>query len=662
MSSDEPGAARSGPQRGPVVLAAILAAVAALIVLLLAGGGAPAEPIPGLPDPGRVTGWGLPLSRLAADLLSIGVVAGLLVVPLTMRRPSDDLTGRALRATGAVRWLAVGWAVAALVQAVLSYSDQFAVPVSRMTFQEVSGFLRTVDQGQALVAQAVMAAVLAVAVRWVLTCRGALVLLGLALVTLVPPLLTGHAASAGSHDTAIVAIGVHVLAAVVWVGGLLALWWHLALDRALQERAVRRFAAVATWCLALTAVSGVVSAWLRVGSLDELTSAYAVGAMIKIAVLVAIALIALQVRRAVLARGARTWRSLAALTAGEGVLMATAVGLGVGLSRTPTPVGEPYTSVAESVLGGPVPPEPTLSRLLWSFTANGVGLAVVGIGAAAYLAGVIRLRRRGDRWSIGRSVAFFAGLLVIGYATFGGLGTYSHVMFSAHMASHMLLSMVAPILLVVGAPIALALRALPGSDVPGGAGPRQMLAGALASRPARWVFHPVTAGLLLVGSLYVVYLTDMFDWLMRSHLGHAAMEIHFLAAGLIFFELLLGERPGHPVPYLSRLLLLLVTMPFHAFFSVTVMGSDRIIGEDYYGLLAVPYVPDLLADQNLAGSMNWALGEIPMVMVIVVLVIQWWRDDARTARRRDRAADRDGDAELEAYNRMLQGISERDRP
>ncbi|WP_141012653.1 cytochrome c oxidase assembly protein [Nocardioides sambongensis] len=341
--------------------------------------------------------------------------------------------------------------------------------------------------------------------------------------------------------------------------------------------------------------------------------------------------------------------------------MATAIGLGVGLSRTPTPVGEPYTSVAESVLGGPVPPEPTLGRLLWSYTPNGVGLAVVAIGGAAYLAGVLRLRRRGDHWSIGRTIAFFAGLLVIAYATFGGLGTYAHVMFSAHMAAHMLLSMVAPILIVVGGPIALALRALPGSDVPGGAGPRQMLAGALASRPARWLFHPVTAGLLLVGSLYAVYLTGMFDWLMRSHLGHAAMEVHFLAAGLIFFELLLGERPGHPVPYLSRLLLLLVTMPFHAFFSVTVMGSDRIIGEDYYTLLSVPYVPDLLADQNLAGSMNWALGEVPMVMVIVVLVIQWWRDDTRTARRRDRAADRDGDAELEAYNRMLQGISEHDR-
>ncbi|WP_141012652.1 copper resistance D family protein [Nocardioides sambongensis] len=309
---------RGGPQRGPVVLAAVLAAVGALIVLLLAGGGAPQEPIPGLPDPGRVTGWGLPLSRLAADLLAVGVLAGLLVVPLTMRRPGDDLTGRALRATGAVRWLAAGWAATALVQAVLTYSDQFAVPVSRMTFREVSGFLRTVDQGQALLVQALMAAVVAVAVRWVLTSRGALVLLVLALAAVTPPLLTGHAASSGSHDTAIVAILVHVLAAVVWVGGLVALWWHLALDRSLQERAVRRFAAVATWCFALTAASGVVSAWVRIGSFDELDSAYAVGALVKVTVLGVIGLLALRVRRAVISRGPGSWRSLAAITAGEG--------------------------------------------------------------------------------------------------------------------------------------------------------------------------------------------------------------------------------------------------------------------------------------------------------------------------------------------------------
>ncbi|MEQ6903196.1 cytochrome c oxidase assembly protein [Nocardioides sp. YIM 152588] len=642
------------------------AGLTALVVLLLAGGGAPAEPIPGLPDPGRLTGWGLPVVRLLADLLAVGVVAGLLVAPLTMRRPADEMGGRALRATGSVRWLALGWAVAALAQVVLTFSDQFAVPLGEVRWVELRGFARTVDQGQALIVQALLAAVVAVAARWLLTARSVAVLLGVALAALVPPLLTGHAASSGSHDTAIVAIVIHVLAAVVWFGGVVALWWHLGSSTELRARAVRRFGALAAWCFGLVVASGALSAWVRIGSLDELGSSYALGALAKVAVVSLIGLLVIRYRRSLAARAERGDGTdgisarglLTRLTVLEGGLMAVAMGLGVALSRTPLPVGEPYTSAAENLLGGPIPPEPTLGLLLWSFTPSGLGFAVVGIGAAAYLVGVVTLRRRGDAWPVLRTILWFAGLAVVGYATFGGLGVYSNVMFSAHMAAHMMLSMVAPILLVLGQPIQLALRALPGSDVPGGMGPRQMLSAALGSRMARLWLNPVTAGLLLVGALYPVYLTGMFDWLMRSHLGHLAMELHFLVAGLIFFELLLGSRPGHQISYISRLLLLLVTMPFHAFFSVALMGADTIVGERYYTLLAVPYVPDLLVDQNLAGSMNWALGEVPMVMVIVVLVIQWFRDDTREAKRRDRAADRDGDAELAAYNRMLQGIGD----
>ncbi|TIC86780.1 copper resistance protein CopD [Nocardioides sp. GY 10113] len=652
---------RPGPadRRRPVLAAAaVLAGLAALVTLLLVGGGAPREPIPGLPDPGRLTGWGLPIVRLLTDLLAVGLVAGLMVAPLTMRRPADEMSGRALRATGSVRWLAAGWALAALAQLVLTFSDQFAIPLGDVTWVELRGFARTVDQGQALVVQALLAAAVAVVARWMLTNRSVLILLGVALVGLVPPLLTGHAASSGSHDTAIVAIVIHVLAAVVWSGGVLALWWHLGSAEEPRLRAVRRFGAVATWCFGLVLASGLLSAWVRVASVDELLSAYALGALAKVAVVGLIGVLVIRYRRRLPDAGLSARALLARLTAVEGGLMAIAMGLGVALSRTPPPVGEPYTSAAESLLGGPIPPEPTLGRLLWSFTPSGLGLAVVGIGTAAYLVGLVTLRRRGDSWPVLRTVSWFLGIALVGYATLGGLGVYANVMFSAHMAAHMMLSMVAPILLVLGQPIQLALRALPGSDVPGGVGPRQMLATALGSRIARLWLNPVTAGLLLVGALYPVYLTGLFDGLMQNHLGHLMMEAHFLVAGLIFFELLLGSRPGHQVSYISRLMLLLVTMPFHAFFSITVMGSDTVVGERYYSLLDLPYVPDLLADQNLAGSMNWALGEVPMVMVIVVLVIQWFRDDTREAKRRDRAADRDGDAELAAYNRMLQGIGD----
>ncbi|GAA3680628.1 cytochrome c oxidase assembly protein [Nocardioides ginsengisoli] len=636
------------------VAAGVVLAAGATTVVLLAGGGAPQAPVAGIPDPGRLTGWGLPLLRLASDVLAVAVVAALLVTPLTMRRPADELGSTAFRALRPVRPLAAAWFVVALAQVVLAYSDQFAVPVTSIRWHELRGFATGVDQPRALLAQAALALVVAVAARWVLTARAALVLLGLGLAAVVPPLLTGHAASAGHHDTAVLALVVHVTTAVVWIGGVLALWWHLAVAGQVRDRALRRFSSLAGWCLGLTAASGIVSAWVRLGSLGHLASSYGVVVLVKTAALLALGAIGLSVRRRVVALAVPDWALLLRLAGLELLVMAVAVGAGVGLARTPPPAPTTLTTLAETLLGGPLPPAPTLGRLLWSFTPSGLGFLVVGVGAAAYLVGIRTLRRRGDHWSLGRTIVWFAGLAVVGYATFGGLGTYSGVMFSAHMAAHMLLSMVAPILLVSGRPLQLALRALPGSDVPGGTGPRQLLAAALDSRLSRLVLHPVTAAVLLVGSLYAVYFSGLFDTLMRHHLGHLAMEAHFLLAGLVFFEVLIGDRPGRGTSYVGRLMLLLVTMPFHAFFSISVMGSERIIGGDYFRLLDVPYVRSLADDQQLAGAMNWALGEVPMVMVIVVLVIQWWRDDDREARRRDRAADRDGDAELAAYNAMLQ--------
>ncbi|NHA01094.1 hypothetical protein G5V59_17705 [Nocardioides sp. W3-2-3] len=161
--------------------------------------------------------------------------------------------------------------------------------------------------------QALLLGLVAGAARWVLTHRGVLVLLGLALLSLVPPLLTGHASSAGNHDTAIVGIVVHVLAAVCWIAGVGALWWHLATGR-LRERALRRFGALAGWCLGLTVVSGLISAWVRIGDLTGITSWYGAGVLVKTAVLVGLGVLAARLREGV--RGGE-FTGLARLTAIE---------------------------------------------------------------------------------------------------------------------------------------------------------------------------------------------------------------------------------------------------------------------------------------------------------------------------------------------------------
>ena len=610
--------------------------------------------------------------NLLDNLLAVLVVGSLLVPLLTMRRPDEEVRGRPFRALWAVRGLALAWALVTAGLIVLNVSDQFAVPVWRLTPDLIGQVLTQSDQGLALFVQLLLVTAVGVASRWVLKPREVAAVLALAFAAVVPAVLTGHAASSGSHDTAVVSMLVHVWGVVLWMGGVVALAWHLGSDDERRALAARRFSPLAAWCFALVGISGAVNAAVRLGSFSALTSTgYGAGVLAKVVALVVLGVVAANLRRRIRTAprvpggaGERPTPAGAArgvllrLLSLETAVLAAALGLGVALSRTPTPVGEPYTSTAESLLGGPLPPAPTVGRLLWSFTPSGVGLVVVGLGAALYLRGVLRLRRRGDHWSPGRTASWFAGLAALGYVTLGGLGVYSHVAFSAHMAGHMVLSMLVPILLVVGAPITLALRALPGPDVPGGVGPRQMLASLLRSRFVAFWVHPVVASLLFVTSLYGVYFSGLFGALMMNHLGHALMEVHFLLTGYLFFEVLIGDAPiPRRLPHLARLGLLIVVMPFHAFFSIAVMNTEPAIGGEFYALLDRPWASDLLRDQYVGGSIAWGLGEVPIVMVVIVVLVQWFRSDRSQAARSDARADRDDDAELRAYNERLTALA-----
>ncbi|WP_370246572.1 cytochrome c oxidase assembly protein [Nocardioides sp.] len=641
----------------PLVLPAA-AALGMLVVALVVGGGAPTPPpVAGIPDPGPLTGWGLPIARVLSDLAAIGVVAGLLVPLLTMTAVGDEVRGRPYRALRSVRPFALLWALASLAQTVFIVSDLFAIPVWDLSFGLARDIAWQADQGRALLLQIVLAVVVAVASRFALTGREVLWLLVVTAVAITPPVFTGHAAAAGSHDLAILSLLVHLGAVSLWVGGLLALGWQLVDRPERRVLALRRFAPLATAAFVATAASGAANAVARLTTPEELvTTDYGRLVLVKVALLTALGLLGLRLRAVAPARAVRGESWFARVALGELTLMATAVGLGVALSRTPTPVGQPYITPAESLLGGPLPPTPTLARLLTEVRWSGVALLVCVGGGLLYAVGVRTLRRRGEAWPWGRSVSFAIGLLLVAYATAGGLGVYGHVLFSVHMVSHMVLSMLAPLFLVLGAPIVLALRALPGADVPGGTGPRQLLAGVLNSRPAHVLANPAIVVLLFVGSLYAVYLTGFYDSLMQSHLGHALMELHFLLAGLLYYEVLVGSAPLRRLPHLGRLLMVLLTMPFHAFFALAVMNGSEVIGSTYYRLLDRPYSADLLEDQNLGGSITWAMSELPLVVLVVVLLLQWWRADSRDAARYDRAADRDDDAALAAYNARLQTL------
>ena len=351
------------------------------------------------------------------------------------------------------------------------------------------------------------------------------------------------------------------------------------------------------------------------------------------------------------------------LAAGELLLMFVTFGIASALARTPPPpravLDERST---ELLLGYSFDGPPTVARLLldWRFDmVFGTAAIVLAVG---YVLGVRRLRARGDAWPVGRTVAWLAGCATLLIATSSGIGRYAPAQFSVHMASHMLLSMLIPVLLVLGGPVTLALRALPPAGKDGPPGPREWLLAFVQSPVSRALTHPIVALALFVGSFYALYFSGLFDSALEQHWAHLAMNAHFLLAGYVFYWPVIGVDPApRKIPPLGKLGMVFASMPFHAFFGVALMGMQTVIGEQFYRSLGLPWVRDLLADQRVGGGIAWAAGEIPVLLVIVALLVQWAKADDREARRADRRADSDGDADREAYNAMLRDLADRSR-
>ncbi|MFE7580698.1 cytochrome c oxidase assembly protein [Streptomyces gardneri] len=279
-------------------------------------------------------------------------------------------------------------------------------------------------------------------------------------------------------------------------------------------------------------------------------------------------------------------------------------------------------------------------------------------GLGLYGWGVARLRRRGDAWPVSRTVFFTVGVLSIALVMCTKLNDYGMVMFSVHMVQHMVISMLSPILLLLGAPVTLALRALPVADR-GSVGPRELLLKLLHSRYMKVVTHPGFTIPMFIASLYALYFTPLFDFLMGSKPGHIGMMVHFLMVGLVFFWPIMGVDPGpHRPGYVMRMLELFAGMPFHAFFGIALMmASEPMVGT--YKSPPASLGIDALTDQNAAGGIAWAFSEIPSVLVLIALVYQWYHSEQRQAVRMDRAADRNGDKELEEYNAYLASLRAR---
>lgn len=655
----------------PATVLPVLAGVAILAGCTAAGIGAlslaDALTATGLPDPGPVTTVGLPFVRAAGEIAAVLAVGSFLLAAFLVPPQTTgvlDVAGyRALRLGTAA---AGTWAVCAALLVPLTISDVSGHPLSEFldpaTAWSLAGLVNTASAWRwtALLAAVLMLVSLPV-LRWAWTP----VLLVGSLVTLLPLGLTGHSAAGGSHDLATNSLLIHLVAGGLWAGGLLALLVHALRGGEHADLAARRFSTIAPWCFVAMGLSGALNALVRITPSDLMTTPYGRLVVAKIVALGALGAIGAAQRRrgvAALAADPQTRGPLIRLALTEAVVFAVTFGVAVGLGRTPPPpprVLDPSVSMVK--IGYDFAGPPTVARILFDWRFDVIFGTAALVLAAVYLAGVIRLRRRGDAWPPGRTTAWLLGCATLLVATSSGTGRYMPAMFSMHMVVHMLLSMLVPILLALGGATTLALRALPAAGSGEPPGMREWLLSALHSRVSRFLTNPIIAAVIFVVGFYGLYFSSIFDSIVGSHAGHLAMNVHFLLSGYLFYWVVIGVDPTpRPISPLAKLAVVFASLPLHGFFGVLLMGLQKVLGEWFYGALNLPWHTDLAGDQHLGGGITWAAGELPLLVVMVALLVQWHRSDRRVSKRYDRAADRDDDAELAAYNAMLAEVARRD--
>lgn len=639
----------------------LLAFVVAVLLITLSGGAG--EEIAGISSPGPFTSYGVTVSRVLAEIAAVVTVGSLLLAAfLVPPQRSGTLAAdgyAAIRTATVSSWC---WGVTSIAAALFAAADGAGVPVTELFQPRVFvQYVGAIEQPKAWLITAAIAFVIAVACHFVLSWGWTTALFFLAVAGLFPVGATGHSSSGGSHDLATNSLLIHLVAAALWVGGLIAL---IALGRRRGPDlplAARRFSRIALACWVAMAVSGVINALVRVSPADLVSTQYGLLILAKITALGMLGVLGQQQRsrslRVLTERGRKG--AFLQLAGVETLIMFMTLGIAGALSATEPPAATTVPSTIELLIGYQLDGPPTVARLMfdWRFDLIYGSLAI--LLAVVYLAGVLRLRRRGDAWPIGRTAAWLLGCATILVSTSSGIGRYSPAMFSVHMGNHMLLSMVAPVLLVLGGSVTLALRALPPAGRNDPPGLREWVLAFVHSPVSRALTQPLVAGALFVGSFYLLYFSGLFGAALNYHWAHLVMNGHFLLTGYIFFWPLIGVDPApRPLQPLGRLGLMFASMPFHAFFGVILMGSQTIIGGSFYRSLDLPWVGSLLSEQRLGGGIAWASGEIPALIVLVVLMVQWARADERQARRIDRKADADSDADLAAYNEMLRRMAE----
>ena len=623
-------------------------ATVALVGGLYAAGGAWHPALTGLPDAGQVITWALRATQLIGLILGLRIIGLLIAATFVLPTTQDTILKESIATVRSAATLAAVWAVTGITTGILTLAVALGLTASQVATPGIVGtYLWSLPAARNYVLAAALAALIAIAAPVVASLNSMLGLIVIAAAGIAMPLLGSHSASLGDHSLAVTSSTIHGLAASIWIGTL----WAV-LPTMTSQPVRRRFGWLAHRCFIALALSGVGAAYARLDSIrDLLNSGYGRTVLVKILLLVALAALAVLLRRAAQQTRLR-------LVAIELTLMAAASGLGSALHVSPfSRDAILLPSAAEELLGFPFPPAPTATLMLTGWHPEWLILTLCVVLGTSYL----RASRR-SHWPLVRTLSFISGMLLVAWATSSNLAKYAMLSFTQHMIQHMTLSMLAPILIVLGAPITLALRSLPAVSEGHARSPRRWLSSLLTSRYLRVLTHPLVVLGIFIISLYGVYFTPVFADLMSSHTGHLAMELHFLAAGYLFAFTVVGIDPApRQLPHWGRVIMVLVAMSVHAFFAISLMQATVPIGARWYSQVRPPWIENPLTDTYGGAGMAWAIGEIPTLVLLIVVAVQWARSDARLAARLDREADRSGDADLAAYNARLAGLDRSDR-
>ena len=692
-TSQQPGNVPSaGAVRSGWLAAAAAVLFTALAAALVFSGAAAAQQ---LSDPGALTRWALPVAKAVQNGAMAAVIGALVfsvaILPKSLKftrarkvradEPEHPAFARALTLAG---FAAAVWTLAAVGVLLFTYSDVSGLPLSAESSytQGLGAFVTDFSTGRAWLAVSIIAAVVTTLAFGVRSLNGLAATTVLAAGAIVPIALVGHSAGGDDHSAAVNSIGLHLAGVCLWIGGLIVLAVISRQLGPITGVVLRRYSALAGFAFALVFLSGIVNASLRITSVSQLNSEWGMLVIFKAAATLLLGVIGFLHRRWIIPqlpakvpgsaagsseqggpRAKSANRILWQLIGVELLIMAAVSGVAVALGRTATPRPEelpPNASPARILTGYDLPPELTTERYLTEWRFDWLWVAIVLTLAVSYLAGMIKVRRRGDKWPVVRALCWLVGLAALTYVTSGAPAVYGMVLFSTHMLAHMSLTMVVPLFLVLGAPVTLALKALtPRGD--GTRGIREWILIGVHSWFSKLVTNPIFAAVNFAGSIVIFYYSELFGFALRQHVGHELMVVHFLLTGYIFVLTMIGIDPlPYRAPYPLRLVILLATMAFHAFFGVAVMGGTSLIQASYFGNMGRDWGLSALADQQLGGSIMWGLGEIPTVMVAIGVALQWSRTDARETRRKDRAAERNNEAELAAYNNMFANLAKRD--